>query len=121
MCLLCYAITQNYVIRFLAQPLTTNLNMRGVGWCAIYPDESCCPAPDSCTRVNQRPAAAIKTRMLPVKIYLAFSRPTRHLLSTTRKGNRATFQPFIGFIQVIHGIGKKSICKICNERFDNVL
>ena len=57
----------------------------------LYTNESCCQPTDSCTRVNQRPAVAIKTRMLPVKIYLAFSRPTRHLLSTTRKGNRATF------------------------------
>ena len=98
MCVLCHTIT-NYVNQIACSG--PNLNMRGDGWCAICPDESCSPAPDSCTRVNQRPAAAIKTRMLPVKIYLAFSRPTRHLLSTTRKGNRATFQPFIGFIQLL--------------------
>ena len=93
------AVVYNYINQISAS--APNLNMRGDGWGVIYPDESCSPAPDSCTRINHRPASAIKTRMLPVKIYLAFSRPTRHLLSTTRKGNRATFQPFIGFIQLL--------------------
>ena len=33
----------------------------------------------------------------------------------------STYRTLVDHQRMIHGIGKKSICKICNERFDNVL